>query len=145
MVLMRWMCLLLLHQLVFATESLKSGSFLIYFTEGLMQLILDYHVEQDEYCIINMRNLKVKVTLNLKVFKVVWTKARSTLCAKSWAYFGFILNKNTYARRRLPLYQRTSCRLVKTNLGYAGSLTISVYTGSKEYKSFKSWMSSEIY
>ena len=60
-----------LHQLVFATESLKSGSFLIYFTEGLMQLILDYHVEQDEYCIINMRNLKVKVTLNLKVFKVV--------------------------------------------------------------------------
>ena len=82
-VLMRWMYLLFLHQLVITTESLKRGSFLAYFTEVLMQVRYGYYVEQDEYCITNMQNLKVKVTkmsqigklLNFKVFKVAQTKA----------------------------------------------------------------------
>ena len=64
---MRWMYLLFLHQLAFATQKVKRGSFLTYFTEILMQLIYGYYVEQDEYCVMNMRNLKVKVTKTLHI------------------------------------------------------------------------------
>ena len=60
-VLMRWMYLLFLHQLVFATESLKRGSFLNYFTKVLMQLIFGYYVEQNKYLLRAMYLLKMSI------------------------------------------------------------------------------------
>ena len=52
---------------VFATESMKRSSFLTYFTKVLLQLIYGYDVEQDKYSVINMRNLKIKVTKMLHI------------------------------------------------------------------------------